>query len=80
MERGLTVPAMLAICSLILLVGAAIAGSVTYTYDSAGRLTKADYGQGRTITYTYSNSGSLLERRTTISSGTGTAGAIFRFR
>lgn len=48
-----------------LLVGPAAAGGVSYTYDSAGRLIKADYGQGRTITYSYSNSGSLIERRTT---------------
>ena len=36
------------------------AGSITYTYDKAGRLTKADYGNGSTITYTYDETGNIL--------------------
>lgn len=38
------------------------AGAITYTYDNAGRLVKADYGGGKSITYTYDNNGNLLER------------------
>jgi len=41
---------------------AALAGTIQYTYDEAGRLIKADYGDGKTITYTYDNNGNLLER------------------
>ena len=40
----------------------ALAGTIEYTYDEAGRLIKADYGDGKTITYTYDNNGNLLER------------------
>ena len=47
------------------LVRSAEAGPISYTYDSAGRLTKADYGQGRTINYTYSSRGDLLQRQMT---------------
>jgi len=38
---------------------------VTYTYDNAGRLAKADYGNGQTITYVYDNAGNLLSSTTT---------------
>ena len=41
--------------------------STTYSYDSAGRLIKVDYGNGATITYTYDNAGNLLTR--TVTSG-----------
>ncbi|MBI3990370.1 MAG: RHS repeat protein [candidate division NC10 bacterium] len=37
------------------------AGTVTYTYDEAGRLIRADYGDGRAITYTYDAAGNLLQ-------------------
>ena len=46
----------------------ATAGTVSYTYDDAGRLIRADFGDGKVIEYTYDNAGSLLERR--IGSGT----------
>lgn len=39
----------------------AIAGTVTYDYDDAGRLVKADYGNG-TIGYEYDDAGNLLEK------------------
>ena len=38
----------------------AFAGTITYTYDNAGRLIKADYGGGKTIGYSYDNAGNLL--------------------
>jgi len=41
------------------------AAAVTYTYDDASRLTKVDYGNGRTITYVYDKAGNLLSRTTT---------------
>jgi len=46
----------------------AIAGSVTYVYDSAGRLTKAKYDNGKTIEYTYDKAGNLLEQKVSESS------------
>jgi|Deesub1362A_J573_1020465.scaffolds.fasta_scaffold17696_3 YD repeat-containing protein len=36
--------------------------SITYTYDAAGRLVGADYGEGQVITYTYDANGNLLQR------------------
>jgi YD repeat-containing protein len=44
---------------MICMAGAAFAASITYTYDAAGRLTKADYGRGKTIAYMYDNAGNL---------------------
>ena len=41
------------------------AGTVTYDYDDAGRLVKADYGEGTAIEYSYDNAGNLLERKIT---------------
>ena len=40
----------------------AFAGTINYTYDNAGRLTGADYGDSKTIAFTYDNNGNLLER------------------
>lgn len=40
----------------------ASAGTVNYTYDDAGRLIKADYGDERTIIYAYDLAGNLLKR------------------
>ena len=40
----------------------ASAGTVNYTYDDAGRLIKADYGDERTIIYGYDLTGNLLRR------------------
>jgi len=36
---------------------AALAGTVTYTYDAQGRVVKAVYSDGYTITYTYDGAG-----------------------
>ena len=44
----------------------AIAGTVNYTYDDAGRLTKVEYDDGSTIEYTYDNAGNLLQRKITV--------------
>jgi hypothetical protein len=49
-------------------VSYAAAGTVTYTYDSAGRLTRAGYGGG-SITYTYDANGNLLQRKTVSAAG-----------
>ena len=38
------------------------AQQVTYTYDAAQRLSKADYGNGKSISYTYDKAGNLLSR------------------
>lgn len=43
------------------------AASATYSYDAAGRLVKADYGNGAAISYTYDKAGNLLSR--TVASG-----------
>lgn len=42
---------------LIVLSGALQAGSVAYTYDSLGRLSKATYANGVVITYVYDAAG-----------------------
>ncbi len=47
---------------LSLLATALFAAAVKYDYDAAGRLTRVDYGDGRTITYTYDKNGNLLKR------------------
>ncbi len=46
----------------------AVAGSVTYVYDDAGRLTKAKYDNGKVIEYTYDKAGNLLEQKVSESS------------
>ncbi|MGH9723217.1 MAG: RHS repeat domain-containing protein [Bryobacteraceae bacterium] len=38
------------------------ADAVNYSYDAAGRLIKADYGNGKSIAYTYDKAGNLLKR------------------
>ena len=47
---------------LLCLQAPAGAGTVTYTYDEAGRLTKANYGS-KVITYTYDSAGNVLEEK-----------------
>ena len=37
--------------------------TVTYSYDAAGRLVGADYGESGNITYTYDAAGNLLQRQ-----------------
>lgn len=49
-------------------------GSVSYTYDAAGRLVKADYGSGGSIVYTYDSAGNLTSRTTTSASTVAAAG------
>lgn len=46
------------------MVPSALAGTINYTYDDAGRLIKADYGNDKTIAYTYDNAGNLLNQKT----------------
>ncbi len=41
------------------------AGTVKYTYDGAGRLAEADYGD-KVITFKYDKAGNLLERKIAI--------------
>ncbi len=48
--------------SLLLALTLAASAAVTYTYDSAGRLIKVDYGNGSVLTYTYDNAGNLTSR------------------
>ena len=53
--------AMVMFLSLFVSVSA-FAGTINYTYDNAGRLTGADYGDRKTIAFTYDNNGNLLKR------------------
>ncbi len=46
-----------------------VAGSITYTYDDGGRLTKVAYPNGNVISYTYDKAGNLLSR--VVGSGAG---------
>jgi YD repeat-containing protein len=48
-------------------------GGVNYTYDSAGRLTTINYGNGSVVTYTYDAAGNLISR--TVGTGGGGGGA-----
>ena len=56
----------LAVVAFLWLCGVpyAIAGTVTYTYDDAGRLIKATYGDETEITYTYDAAGNILSKVT----------------
>ncbi|GAK55375.1 CHU large protein/ candidate b-glycosidase, glycoside hydrolase family 8 protein [Candidatus Vecturithrix granuli] len=40
--------------------------TITYTYDTAGRLTGASYSSGKAIAYTYDANGNVTQRVTTI--------------
>ncbi len=44
---------------------AAESTTITYTYDDAGRLIRAAYGDGTIISYTYDAAGNLLTRLVT---------------
>ena len=46
------------LCSLSI----SFATTIVYTYDVNGRLTKADYGNGKSITYAYDASGNKLTK------------------
>jgi YD repeat-containing protein len=52
-----------AVCLALLLISwaAVDAGTISYTYDPAGRLVAADYGGGKTTSYAYDSSGNLLQ-------------------
>ena len=52
---------------LFLLLAGSLAAqqNVQYSYDAAGRLTSASYGNGTAITYTYDDAGNLLRREVT---------------
>ena len=50
----------------VLLSSNALAGSVSYTYDTLGRLAKATYSTGMVIIYTYDAAGN---RSSTVISG-----------
>jgi hypothetical protein len=52
---------MIRLAAFLIAAGTAFAAT-TYSYDSAGRLSKVDYGAGGSITYTYDNAGNLLSR------------------
>jgi uncharacterized protein (TIGR03437 family) len=59
-----------------LLTAAISAAAITYSYDSAGRLTKVDYGNGSVTTYTYDKNGNLLSRSTQNGSTTPTITSV----
>ncbi|MBI4650265.1 choice-of-anchor D domain-containing protein [Candidatus Desantisbacteria bacterium] len=44
------------------IISISFAAMISYSYDSAGRLTHADHGSGKTIAYTYDNNGNLLQK------------------
>lgn len=56
---------MLRLILVPLLATALYAGTVNYNYDTAGRLIRADYGSGVSISYSYDASGNLLSRTVT---------------
>ena len=49
----------------LIVTAAVIAQTVNYSYDSAGRLIRADYGDAGAIAYTYDPAGNLLRREVT---------------
>jgi len=57
--------AMAALAMCLCVCTPADAVIVTYAYDNAGRLSKADFGGGRVIFYTYDNAGNILKREAT---------------
>jgi YD repeat-containing protein len=63
MKKTCTLSIWVLVFTLLCLCPAA-ADIVTYTYDDAGRLVAADYGNNTFIDYRYDNNGSLLTRST----------------
>jgi YD repeat-containing protein len=56
-----SLPWILPMCALFILGTPFLwPASITYTYDPAGRLIQADYGNGTGISYTYDSAGNLL--------------------
>jgi uncharacterized protein (TIGR03437 family) len=47
---------------LVALTSIASADRITYTYDTAQRLTRVDYANGTSVAYTYDKAGNLLSR------------------
>ncbi|MFI5180722.1 MAG: choice-of-anchor D domain-containing protein [Thermoanaerobaculia bacterium] len=58
--RNLPLAACLAAFGLLASLPLIATDTVTYTYDANGRLTKADYGGGKSVTYTYDKAGNIL--------------------
>ena len=56
---------LLILITICVIASNVIADTVKYTYDDAGRLTKAYYGNGRTITYTYDKAGNIIAKKVT---------------
>ncbi len=54
---------LMGICLLAALPAQAV--NITYTYDNAGRLAKADYGGDKSIAYSYDAGGNLIVRDVT---------------
>ncbi len=61
---------LLILITICVIASNVTADNVTYTYDDAGRLTKADYGNGMKITYTYDKAGNILEIKVAGTPGT----------
>ncbi len=59
---------------LTLIAAQIMFAAVNYSYDTAGRLVKIDYGSAGSIAYTYDKGGNLLSR--TVSGGSATGGTI----
>ncbi len=57
-----TVIAVIGIALALCVPPAVAIASITYTYDANGRLTKADYGNGRSLTYTYDGAGNIITK------------------
>ncbi len=70
MKKGACFLLYMGLFAVLVLCGQipAMAGSVTYIYDDAGRLTKAKYDHGKVIEYTYDKAGNLLEQKVSESS------------
>ena len=60
---GFKMKAILVLLAVFVAVG--LGGAYTYEYDALGRLTKATYPDGQTISYTYDKVGNLLSRAIT---------------
>jgi uncharacterized protein (TIGR03437 family) len=58
---------MKSLLRFLAITGLCSAAAINYTYDSAGRLIKVDYGNGSVITYVYDNAGNLTSRSVTTS-------------
>ncbi len=59
------------ITAIILLTALpAPAGTISFNYDQAGRLIKADYGRKKSIIFSYDQSGNLLKRKVESSENT----------